>query len=246
MPEKILILGGTSDARRLADILEAEANFDVTTSLAGRTEAPLTPAGNVRMGGFGGPSALAAYLAVNEFTLAIDATHPYAAQISENMAKACAVSGVRCFRLERPGWYPQVGDQWITANSPEEAAALIPKGSNVLLTIGRQEIAPFVDRLDIYVLARMIERPDKPPLAPHRIMQARPPFAFEDEELLMRTEHISHLVTKNSGGTMMAPKIEAARSLRLPVVMIERPELPEMETARNVEQALAVIGRMAG
>ncbi len=244
MSRKILILGGTADARELADALSADPALFVTTSLAGRTTKPATLSGNIRTGGFGGPSGLAAYLADTRISLMIDATHPYAAQMSANAAKASAVAAVPCFRLERPPWIPKETDDWTSAESPEAAATALPAGARALVTVGRQQVEPFLARLDITVLARMIERPAKKPLAPHRIMLARPPFALEDEILLMRTEHISHLVTKNAGGDITAPKLEAARAAGVDVVMIERPPLPDLETARSVEQAIALAGRM--
>ncbi len=243
MNRKILILGGTADARELADAFSAYPDLHVTTSLAGRTTDPLTPAVHVRTGGFGGPSGLAAYLAEHEISLLIDATHSYAAQMSANAAKASAVAGVPCFRLERPPWIPNESDSWTSAHSPEAAAKALPAGARALVTVGRLHIEPFLARLDITVLARMIERPSGKPRAPHRIMLARPPFALEDEILLMRTEHISHLVTKNAGGNITAPKLDAARETGVEIVMIERPSLPELETARSVEQAMALASR---
>ena len=244
MRRNILILGGTSDARELADALSADPELRVTTSLAGRTAKPAMPSGNVRTGGFGGPSGLAAYLTDKGVDLLIDATHPYAAQMSHNASKASAVAAVPCFRVERPAWVAKDSESWIRAKDHVAAAAALPAGARALVTIGRQQIEPFLSRLDITVLARMIERPEDKPLAPHRIMLARPPFALEDEILLLRTEHMSHLVTKNAGGEITAPKLEAARQLGVEIVMIDRPDLPELETARSVEQALALAGRM--
>ena len=120
----------------------------------------------------------------------------------------------------------------------------MPTGARALVTVGTGGLAPFLERLDIHVTARVIERPAEPPMPPHKIMVARPPFALEDELLLMRTEHITHLVSKNSGGKKMAPKIAAARELKIPVVMVDRPRLPEIETARNLNHALAIMGRL--
>lgn len=244
MVKKILILGGTADARELAEALAADPGLDVTTSLAGRTSAPAMPSGTVRSGGFGGASGLAAHLVDQDISLLIDATHAYAARMSTNAAQASAVAAVPCFRLERPPWLAREGDDWISAASPEAAAAVLPAKARALVTIGRQQIGPFLARLDITVLARMIEGLDSKPLAPHRIMLARPPFALEDEVLLMRTEHITHLVTKNAGGEITSPKLEAARTTGVQIVMIERPDLPDLETARSVEQAIAIAGRM--
>ena len=244
MGRRVLILGGTEDARSLAELLDAETDCEVITSLAGRTSQPAEQAGTVRVGGFGGADPLQTYLSENEVDLLIDATHPYAAQISANAARASAGAGVPCFRLERPAWAPLDADNWIHVKSAEEAAAALPAGARALVTVGTGGLAPFLARLDIQVTARVIERPAEPPMPPHRIMVARPPFALEDELLLMRTEHITHLVSKNSGGKKMAPKIAAARELKIPVVMIDRPRLAEIETARNLNHALAIMGRL--
>lgn len=244
MGRRILILGGTGDARELAELLDRETDCEIITSLAGRTSEPAEQTGTVRVGGFGGADPLASYLAENEIDLLIDATHPYAAQISANAAAASEAAGVASFRLERPGWAPLEADNWTIVTSAVEAAAALPNGARALVTVGAGGLTPFVQRLDIQVTARVIERPAEMPMPPHKLMVARPPFALEDEILLMRTNHITHLVTKNSGGKKMATKIAAARELKLPVIMIARPELPEMETARNLNHALAIIGRV--
>lgn len=244
MGRRVLILGGTEDARSLAELLDAETDCEVITSLAGRTSQPAEQAGTVRVGGFGGADPLQSYLSENEVDLVIDATHPYAAQISANAARASVGAGVPLFRLERPAWAPLDADTWIHVKTAEEAAAALPAGARALVTVGTGGLAPFLERLDIQVTARVIERPAEPPMPPHRVMVARPPFALEDELLLMRTEHITHLVSKNAGGKKMAPKIAAARELKIPVVMIDRPRLPEIETARNLNHALAIMGRL--
>ncbi len=244
MGRRILILGGTEDARQLAELLDRETDCEVITSLAGRTSQPAEQSGTVRVGGFGGADPLRDYLSENEVDLLIDATHPYAVQISTNAASASAGAGVPCFRLERPAWAPLDADNWIHVKTAEEAAVALPAGTRALVTLGTGGLAPFLDRLDIQVTGRVIERPAEPPMPPHKIMVARPPFALEDELLLMRTEHITHLVSKNSGGKKMAPKIAAARELKIPVVMVDRPKLPEIETARNLNHALAIMGRL--
>lgn len=244
MGRRVLILGGTADARQLAELLDRETDCEIITSLAGRTSQPAEQTGTVRVGGFGGADPLAEYLKENEINLLIDATHPYAAQISSNAAAASEGAGVPCFRLERPGWAPLEADNWIGVNSAAEAAAALPNGARALVTVGTGGVAPFFERLDIQVTARVIERPAEAPRPPHKVIVARPPFALEDELLLMRTEHITHLVTKNAGGEKMAPKIAAARELKIPVVMIARPKLPEVETARNLNHALAIMGRL--
>ena len=166
MGRRVLILGGTEDARQLAEVLYRETDCDVITSLAGRTSKPAEQAGTVRVGGFGGADPLRDYLSENEVDLLIDATHPYAAQISANAARASAGAGVPCFRLERPAWAPLEADKWIEVKSAEEAAAALPNGAKALVTLGTGGLPPFVQRLDIQVIARVIERPAEQPMPP--------------------------------------------------------------------------------
>ena len=193
MPNKrILILGGTSDARVLAAELIA-AGYETVTSLAGVTEAPVMPKGEVRVGGFGGEEGLYAYLKDGNFAALADATHPFAAQISRHGFNAAKRAGLPYLRLEREPWQPAAGDHWIGVPNIAGAVAALPSRSRVLLTIGRKEIAPFLARGDISGVARMIEKPpfELPPN--WQLILARPPFSIEDERNLMATHRITHL-----------------------------------------------------
>jgi precorrin-6A/cobalt-precorrin-6A reductase len=241
--KKVLILGGTMEARRLADILAKDKRFQVTFSLAGLTANPLIPKGDIRVGGFGGADGLADYLESEKISILVDATHPFASRISQSAATASAATGIACLRLERKEWKPLKDDRWQVMESIEQAAESLPSGARPLVTVGRQDIAPFFARLDIKVLARMIEAPETPPLAPHKVLRNRPPFRPEDELLLMRTEHITHLVTKNSGGKATSAKLQAARTLRLPVIMISRPATPDLPTAHSVDALLEMLAK---
>jgi len=174
-------------------------------------------------------------------TLMVDATHPFAAQISAHAARAGAQAGVRVLRLERPPWESQAGDDWVKVADIDEAAQAVPEGARVLLTIGRQEVAPFFARQDIHVMARMIEPPQLHVPAHAQVLLARPPFTLEQECALMEEQHITVLVTKNSGGDATFAKIGAARSLGLPVIMIARPEKPPLATASAVDELLEQI-----
>lgn len=232
----ILILGGTGEARQLAGRLVV-LGHDVTSSLAGRTAAPLLPAGKVRIGGFGGAEGLTAFLREGDFTLLIDATHPFAAQISANAVAAAATAGVPLIRLERPAWKAPAGAAWIEVDTIVEGAGALPDGARVLLTIGRQEIGAFAGRSDCHFIARVIDVPDDVPLG-WEIIAARGPFSGAGERALMLERGITHLVSKNSGGDQAAAKLEAAAALGVKVVMVRRPVLPEAETISSVADLL--------
>jgi len=187
--------------------------------------------------------ALLDYLGREAIDLVVDATHPFAAQISHNAARACAAIGVPRLLLARPPWTAQAGDNWIPAANAEAAAAALPDlGQGVFLAIGRQELAAFAELTELRFLVRLVEEPDEPPpLAAYRLVLGRGPFAVDQEIKLLRKYRIEVVVSKNSGGTGASAKIAAARELELPVVMIERPPAPASETAESVEAARAWI-----
>ena len=236
----ILILGGTGQARELAELIAGLPGLVPVTSLAGRTRDPILPQGEIRSGGFGGVAGLAAYLSENDIALVADATHPFAATMSAHAAEACAQEGVPYLRLERPGWDPQDGDDWREAHDVASAAAMIEAGARALVAVGRQEIAPFLARNDISVFARMIEPPQQPIPGHAEIMLARPPFSLEEELALMREKNISVLIAKNSGGAGYA-KLVAARMLSLPVILVARPQKPHAPLAASAEEMRALI-----
>lgn len=220
----VLILGGTGEARSLAERLVRRPDLTVVSSLAGRTARPQLPPGRVRVGGFGGSAGLADYLREQNIDLVIDATHPHAGRISANARAACERAGVRLRVLSRPAWTPGPGDRWIAAADYAEAARRIPADCRrPLLTIGRQNLAPFAARPEMTYVVRLIDAPETPlPLPRYRVVVARGPFTHADERALMTGHDIDCLVTKNSGGGAAA-KLAAARELALPVVMIAAP-----------------------
>ncbi|HEX3349836.1 MAG TPA: cobalt-precorrin-6A reductase [Acetobacteraceae bacterium] len=225
---RILLLGGTSEASALARLLAGDARFAPTLSLAGRTRTPALPPIAHRIGGFGGPEGLADYLRVTDTDAIIDATHPFATRISANAAIAAQKTGVPLVRLTRPPWEPQQGDIWIPVDDMSRAAiALGPMPQRVLLTVGRQELAPFRAAPQHHYLIRSVDAPGMTELpARADVITARGPFAEADEIALMRERRIEVLVTKNSGAAATAAKLSAARRLGIPVVMIERPPEP--------------------
>lgn len=235
----ILILGGTGEARELARCVSELPGGRVISSLAGRVSDPRLPVGEVRIGGFGGVDGLIQWLRDNDIHSVVDATHPFARQITSNAFEACQRAGVPFLVLRRPGFTPQ--DGWIWVDSVAEAARNLP-GSRVFLTAGRQDLAEFAG-CSQWFLARMVEPPE-PPL-PHRIevLLSRGPFTVDGELELMRSHRIDVLVTKDSGGSMTSAKLEAARQLGVPVVIVRRPPLPPAQVVDTVEGALGWLGR---
>lgn len=236
MPRKVLILGGTKEARMLAGRL-VRVGLDVTSSFAGVTENPILPEGKVRVGGFGGVEGMREYLLAEAIDVLVDATHPFAAVISAHAAEASP----EVMRLERPAWSPLSQDRWIDVKSNEAGLAALPSGSIVMLTIGRKEVAVFTSRSDLTGVARMIEPPAEALPEYWRLVLERPPFTMADELAMMSQHAITHLVTKNAGGRETAAKLESARSLGIPVVMIARPFKPKVETFTTVDAIAAAI-----
>jgi precorrin-6A/cobalt-precorrin-6A reductase len=239
---RILILGGTTEARQAAEKLAAVPELDVTLSLAGRTENPVRQPVPVRVGGFGGADGLARHLAKQRIDLLIDATHPYAARISANAAKAARAAGVAILALRRPGWEQGEGDRWTFADDVADAVRALGRASRrVFLSIGRQEVDAFAAASQHFYLVRSVD-PVEPPLAVPdvRYILARGPFAEEAERALLTENRIDVLVSKDSGGAASYGKIAAARALGIEVVMIRRPELPQVPSASSVRELVAM------
>ncbi|MDX8454015.1 cobalt-precorrin-6A reductase [Mesorhizobium sp. VK9D] len=237
MTHRILILGGTTEARQLAGKLAGREDFSVVLSLAGRTESPVAQGVPVRVGGFGGADGLAAHLREERVDLLIDATHPYAARISANAADAARQSGVPILALRRPGWEPVAGDRWtLVDNVTEAASALGTPPRRAFLAIGRQEAAAFEAAPQHRYLIRSVD-PVEPKLAvPDALyLLARGPFSEADERALLEKYGIDAVVSKNSGGDATYGKIAAARALGIEVVMIRRPALPDVASAPTVD-----------
>jgi precorrin-6A/cobalt-precorrin-6A reductase len=235
----LLILGGTAEAVDLAAACAARSKVEVISSLAGRTRMPVLPPGEVRIGGFGGAEGLARFLVERGIDVVIDATHPFAAQMSAHAERACRDAGVPRLRLLRPPWVAVPGDRWIEVASLAEAAQRLPDlARRVFLTIGRRDLRPFA-QLDLWFLVRTIEAPGVLPLRQGHWLAGRGPFAVEDEIALLQMHAIEALVTKASGGGATYAKLVAARQLGLPVLMMRRPLPPPGPVVGSVAAALA-------
>jgi precorrin-6A/cobalt-precorrin-6A reductase len=237
-PAAVLILGGTREARDLAALLAGRPGLRVISSLAGRVRDPALPAGEVRIGGFGGADGLAAWLLEQRVAVVVDATHPFAATISVSAAAACAATGVPLLGLAREPWTAGRDDGWHEVDSLDEAAALLPAlGRRVFLTTGRQGLAAFAAVDQAWFLIRCVDPPDGPLPAEAQVILARGPYDASAEQALMAEHRIEVLVTKNSGGPLTAGKLDAARELGLPVIMVRRPPGPDVPRRSTPQEA---------
>ncbi len=243
MPERrrLLILGGTAEAaglaRRAPDALGP--GVEVITSLAGRIKRHTELPGTVRVGGFGGSEGLAEYLRGESIDWVVDATHPFAEEISAHALAACLREEVPRLMLVRPPWTPPAGGRWVEVDDMEAAAQTVARlGRRVFLTIGRRGIEAFSGLDDYWFLVRLIEAPEEPlPLAQYRVLTGRPPHALEDERRILSRHRIDCLVAKNSGGATEA-KIIAAHEAAIPTVLVRRPFQQPGEAVETVDEAL--------
>lgn len=245
---KVLILGGTGDAVKLAAKLAIIPKLEIITSLAGRTLKPSALVGNYRIGGFGGELGLINYLKEQKIDLLVDATHPCAGQISWHGAIACKVTKIPHLMLVRPQWQKVEGDRWIEVESVEAAAKIILElGTRVFITSGRQQLEPFfnVAKLNpqMWFLLRSIDPPDL--VIPNsKVLLDRGPFNLDQERQLLMDHQIEVIVSKNSGGDATSAKLIAAREFNIPIVMIQRPPMPEAETVNSIEGAIAWLEKL--
>jgi len=238
--KRLSILGGTGDAVKLASLAIDLPGLVVITSLAGRTSAPKSLVGEVRIGGFGGEAGLVRYLQTEQIDLLIDATHPFAAQISRNAAGAATLVGIPRLMLIRPEWRRSPEDNWIEVESVAAAVPAIPASAErIFVTIGRQQLAPFACLTDKWCLMRSIDPPDSSILLPPgKLLLDRGPFSLARERELLQEYQIQAIVSKNSGGDATYAKIIAARELGLPVIMVQRQIVPEGELVSDVAGAI--------
>jgi precorrin-6A/cobalt-precorrin-6A reductase len=247
MPLRVLILGGTTEASALARQVVGDPRLAPILSLAGRTANPRPQPIATRTGGFGGIDGLVRFLRNEAIKAVIDATHPYADQMSAHAVAACRETGVPLASLVRPEWQAEAGDRWHVVPSFDRAAkALGFTPRRVFLSLGRQELHAFAAAPQHHYIARLIERPEQERLPPDlRLLRARGPFDRESELRLLTDERIDVVVSKNSGGDATYAKIDAARVLALPVIMIARPHKPAGEVVNSVDEAVAWLHALA-
>jgi precorrin-6A/cobalt-precorrin-6A reductase len=247
MAYRILILGGTTEARMLAARLAGEPAYQITLSLAGRTANPVPQPVPVSVGGFGGAEGLAAHLAKKNVDVLVDATHPYAARISANAAAAARKARVRLLALRRPQWQPVDGDRWTQAGSAAEGLESLGRSRRrILVALGRQELEPLEAYPRHAYLIRSVDPVDpRPDLPDATYLTGRGPFAEEDERKLLIDHRIDAILAKNSGGAATYGKIAAARGLGIEVVLIRRPMKPDVRSVATVDEAVAEIAHLA-
>ena len=243
---RALLLGGTGDANALAEAL-ARARIDAIYSYAGRTQIPLPHALPTRTGGFGGAAGLAGFIRQERITHVIDATHPFAAEMSQHAVEACTAANTPLIALERAPWVRTTADNWIEVTDIDAAVTALPDAAaRVFLAIGRQHIAPFAAKSQHAYTLRFVDAPDREiPLHNAEVIVSRGPFTLDGDRELMASRKIGILVARNSGGRGARAKIDAARELGLPVIMIARPALPERPRVESVADVMAWLGHDA-
>ena len=249
---RVLILGGTGEARALAAALDGQPGLEMVSSLAGRVTDPALPVGQVRIGGFGGVAGLVAYLSDDKIDAVVDATHPFAATITAHAAVAVPETGCPLLILRRPGWQESDGDRWTRVADIVAAGALVaarPPGT-IFLTTGRRDLAAFAGDSSHDYVARTVDPPTGALPPRMTLLLDRGPYTVEGETALLRQHNVSVLVTKDSGGAMTMAKLAAARDLAVPVVMVDRPPLPAgvrvVETVDAAVQWLVSPGSAGG
>jgi precorrin-6A/cobalt-precorrin-6A reductase len=234
----LLILGGTTEANALAKAV-CDQGVIATYSYAGRVENPRPQPLQTRVGGFGGADGLARYIIENAVTHVVDATHPFAAQMSRNAAKACAQTGIVLAALTRPAWQSSTGDNWRhVADIPAAVAALQGATQRVFLAVGRMHLQDFAAQPQHDYLLRLVDEPDRVPMPKAQVVVARGPFTLDDDIALMQAHKTELVVSKNAGGTGARAKLDAARHLGLPVLMIDRPVVPQRTELATTAQVL--------
>jgi precorrin-6A/cobalt-precorrin-6A reductase len=241
-----LLLGGTTEASAMARTL-VSLGIDAVFSYAGRTKSPVQQPLPQRVGGFGGAQGLQAYLTAEHITHVIDATHPFAAQMSINAFNACTNADVPLIRLERPAWSATDDDKWTHVARLEDIPHALPDTpARVFLAIGKQQIALFASKPQHHYLLRLVDTPEVPlPLPNTSIIIARGPFDVATDTILMQTHGITHIVAKNSGGSGARAKLDAARALGLPVILADRPHLPGDAIAQSTREVIEWLGHVA-
>jgi precorrin-6A/cobalt-precorrin-6A reductase len=235
----VLLLAGTGDAKRIAWGL-TDTGINVIASLAGATRSPEPLPARTRTGGFGGEDGFRAFLSTENISAVLDATHPFAEQITNRTARICAELKLPYAQLIRPQWETETGDNWTQIDAPKDAATHIPTQAVVFLATGRQTLAEYANLEGRRVLCRLIDPPTEPfPFEGGEFVIGRPPFSPRNEAQLFKALGVTHLVVKNAGGEGGRAKLDAARALKISVLMIKRPAMPVATPLSNVQEAVA-------
>ncbi|MFT5511334.1 MAG: precorrin-6A/cobalt-precorrin-6A reductase [Hyphomicrobiaceae bacterium] len=243
MNHNLLILGGTTEASQLARAV-ADQGIAATLSYAGRVERPRPQPVDQRVGGFGGIAGLIAYIKAEQISHVIDATHPFAEQMSRNAVAACDATGIPLIALTRPPWQATKADQWRNvADMSAAVASLSGTPQRVMLAVGRLHLERFADQPQHHYILRLVDPPATPPPMPHHsVIISRGPFDVASDTELMRAHDVELIVSKNAGGTGAIAKLHAARALRIPVIMIARPALPSRREAYSIDEVFSWLG----
>lgn len=235
----VLLLAGTGEAKRIAWAL-TDTGINVVASLAGATRSPEPLPIPTRTGGFGGEDGFRAYLKKQNIRAVLDATHPFAEQITNRTARICAELDLPYAQLVRAPWFAETGDDWTMIDAPEDAAAHIPDNAVVFLATGRQTLMQYANLEGRRVLCRLIDPPTAPfPFEGGEFVLGRPPFSPRSEAQLFKALGVTHIVVKNAGGDGGRAKLDAARALKIPVLLLKRPEMPSATPLSNVQEAVA-------
>jgi precorrin-6A/cobalt-precorrin-6A reductase len=243
---RVLLLGGTAEASQIGRELAA-AGVTAVFSYAGRTATPIAQPLPTRVGGFGGVDGLVEYVRHERITHVIDATHPFASRISRNAIDACVQTGTPLIGYVREAWVAGPDDKWRHVRGIEHAVAALPdRPARIFLAIGKQHLRPFAIQSQHFYLLRLVDAPATSlPLPNAEMVLARGPFTIEGDLALLRHHRITHVVARNAGGEGAKAKLEAARVLGLPVIMIDRPDLPARRTAQSVDQIMHWLNQSA-
>lgn len=234
----LLLLAGTNEAKRIAWGL-ADTGVPVLASLAGATRDPDPLPVPTRIGGFGGEDGFRAELQAQGIRAVLDATHPFATHITERTARICKDIGLPYAQVVRPAWRAQAHDNWHEVDTPEDVAQHLPADAVVFLATGRQTLARYKPLEGRRILVRVIDPPTTPlPFEGGEFIIGRPPFTVESEVKVFGTLGVTHLVVKNAGGTGGQAKLDAARELGIPVILIRRPATPNVRQFKSVQDAL--------
>jgi precorrin-6A/cobalt-precorrin-6A reductase len=243
----ILLLGGTTEAGGLAQLLAAHPAMRVTLSLAGRTQHPVLPPVPHRIGGFGGASGLAQWMRDHQVTALVDATHPFASVMPYNAAKAAQATHTPILALRRPPWQPVSGDNWLQVDSHADAIAALGKTEKrIFLTVGRLELGAYAAAPQHFYAVRTIDPLQSKPLPNAVWITGRGPFSVAGETALITSHQLGMVITKNSGGHATRAKLDAARALGIPVILLRRPPKPPVEETATAEQAMRWIAKTHG